>query len=172
MPNGFLKAKLEFKVGCPVTLLHNLGPSQGLCNGTRLLITCTSTHVLEGHILGGEHDGKPVFIPHITLYSCKSDPTIILACHQFPVHLSFAMTINKSQEQSVRHVGIGLHTPVVTYGQLYVTLSGAITINQIYVLFPEGEGVLDPVPDLREKREARGQPVQRQNGLALAYNST
>ena len=55
-PNGFPKAKLALKVGCPVMLLCNLDPSQGLCNGTRLLITCTSTHVLEGHILGGEHD--------------------------------------------------------------------------------------------------------------------
>jgi hypothetical protein len=27
MPNDFLKAKLEFKVGCPVMLLHNLDPS-------------------------------------------------------------------------------------------------------------------------------------------------
>jgi len=68
-------------------LLHNLDPSQGLCNGTRLLITCTSIHVLEGCILGGEHDGKPMLIPHIILYSCKSDLTFIFACHQFSVAL-------------------------------------------------------------------------------------
>jgi hypothetical protein len=30
LPNGFLKAKLGFKVGCPVMLLHTLDPSQGL----------------------------------------------------------------------------------------------------------------------------------------------
>jgi hypothetical protein len=139
-PNGFPKAKLELKVGCPVMLLRNLDPSQGLCNGTRLLITRTSTHVLEGHILGGEHDGNPVFIPRITLYSRKSDLTFILARRQFPVRLCFAMTINKSQGQSVRHVGIDLRTPVFTHGQLYVALSRATTVNQIYVLFPEGEG--------------------------------
>jgi len=61
------KAKLALKVGCPVMLLCNLDPSQGLCDGTRLLITHTSTHVLEGCILGGEHNGKPAFIPWITL---------------------------------------------------------------------------------------------------------
>jgi hypothetical protein len=133
------KGKTGTQVGCPVMLLRNLDPSQGLCNGTRLPITCTSTHVLEGRILGGEHDGKPAFIPRITLYSCKSDFTFILARRQFPVRLAFAMTINKSQGQSVQHVGIDLRTPVFTHGQLYVALSRATAKNQIYVLFPEGE---------------------------------
>ncbi len=138
-PNGFPKAILALKVGCPVMLLRNLDPSQGLCNGTRLLITCTSTHVLEGRILGGDHDGNPVFIPCITLYSHKSDLTFVLACCQFPVCLAFAMTINKSQGQSVKHVGIDLHTPVFTHGQLYVALSRVTAKNQFYVLFPQGE---------------------------------
>ena len=92
-PNGFPKAKLAIKVGCPVMLLRNLDPSQGLCNGTRLLITRTSTHVLEGRILGGDHNEKPVFIPRITLYSHKSDLTFILARRQFPVRLAFAINI-------------------------------------------------------------------------------
>ena len=78
-------------------LLHNLEPSQDLCNLTRLLITLTSIHVLEGHILGGEDGGKSVFIPHITLCSCKSDLTFILACCQFPLHLAFAMKFNRGQ---------------------------------------------------------------------------
>src|SRR5258706_270247 len=138
-PNGFPKAKLALKVGCPVMLLRNLDPSQGLCNGTRLLITRTSTHVLECRILGGDHDRNPVFIPRITLYSRKSDLTFILARRQFPVRLAFAMTINKSQGQSVKHVGIDLRTPVFTHGQLYVALSRATAKNQFYVLFPQGE---------------------------------
>ena len=66
--------------------------------------------------------------------------TFILAQCQFPVRLAFAMTINKSQGQSVKHVGIDLRTPVFTHGQLYVALSRATTKNQIYVLFPQGEG--------------------------------
>ena len=49
------------------------------------------------------------------------------------------MTINKSQGQSVKHVGIDLHTPVFTHGQLYVALPRATAKNQIYVLFPQGE---------------------------------
>jgi len=138
-PNGFPKAKLAIKVGGPVMLLHNLEPSQGLCNITRLLITHTSIHVLEGHILGGEHSGKPVFIPHITPCSCKSDLTFILACCQFPVPFAFAMSLNRSQGQSVKYIGIDLNTPVFIHGQLYVALSRATAKNQFYVLFPQGE---------------------------------
>jgi len=33
------------------------------------------------------------------------------------------MTINKSQGQSVEHVGVDLRTPVFSHGQLYVALS-------------------------------------------------
>ena len=50
-PNGFPKTKLALKVGFPVILLCNMKASKGLCKGTRLLTTHTSTHVLEGHIL-------------------------------------------------------------------------------------------------------------------------
>ena len=44
--------------------------------------------------------------PCITLYSRKSDLTFILGRRQFPVRLAFAMTINKSQGQSVKHVDL------------------------------------------------------------------
>jgi ATP-dependent DNA helicase PIF1 len=33
--NGVVNHKLEFKVGVPILLLHNLNQSIGLCNGTR-----------------------------------------------------------------------------------------------------------------------------------------
>ncbi|KAG5536158.1 hypothetical protein RHGRI_023821 [Rhododendron griersonianum] len=42
---------------------------------------------------------------------------------QFPVRLAYAMTINKSQGQSVKIVGVDLRTPVFSHGQLYVALS-------------------------------------------------
>ena len=35
-PGGFPPHLLRLKVGCPVMLLRNLDPSQGMCNGTRL----------------------------------------------------------------------------------------------------------------------------------------
>ncbi|XP_075074449.1 uncharacterized protein LOC142162047 [Nicotiana tabacum] len=42
---------------------------------------------------------------------------------QLPIVVSFAMTINKSQGQSLSHVRLFLKKPVFTHGQLYVALS-------------------------------------------------
>ncbi|KIO02221.1 hypothetical protein M404DRAFT_148326 [Pisolithus tinctorius Marx 270] len=51
------------------------------------------------------------------------DFPIPLCCLQFPVHLAYSMTINKSQGQTVQHVGLDLRTSVFSHGQLYVALS-------------------------------------------------
>ncbi|KIN94968.1 hypothetical protein M404DRAFT_167077, partial [Pisolithus tinctorius Marx 270] len=58
---------------------------------------------------------------------------------QFPVHLAYAMTINKSQRQSVKNVGIDLCSPVFSHGQLYVALSRCTHPRRIKVLFREGQ---------------------------------
>jgi hypothetical protein len=65
--------------------------------------------------------------------------SIPLLCCQFPVCPVFSMTINKSQGQSVSHVGLDLNSPVFAHGQLYVALSHCTSGHRIKVLFPEGE---------------------------------
>ncbi|KAF9045955.1 hypothetical protein BDZ89DRAFT_942473 [Hymenopellis radicata] len=49
------------------------------------------------------------------------------------------MTINKSQGQSVQHIGLDLRTPVFSHGQLYVALSRCTSAGRIKVLFPENQ---------------------------------
>ncbi|KIM55401.1 hypothetical protein SCLCIDRAFT_134768 [Scleroderma citrinum Foug A] len=58
---------------------------------------------------------------------------------QFPVHLAFAMTINKSQGHSVKYVGLDLRTPVFSHGQLYVALSRCTHPHRVKVIFPHGQ---------------------------------
>ena len=53
---------------------------------------------------------------------------------QVPFRLAYAMTINKSQGQPVKHVGVDLHTWVFSHGQLYVALSRCINSARISVL--------------------------------------
>ena len=42
---------------------------------------------------------------------------------QFPIRLSFAMTMNKAQGQNIDNLGVHLPQPVFSHGQLYVALS-------------------------------------------------
>jgi ATP-dependent exoDNAse (exonuclease V) alpha subunit len=42
---------------------------------------------------------------------------------QFPIRLAFAMTINKSQGQTMSICGLDLSTPCFSHGQLYVACS-------------------------------------------------
>jgi ATP-dependent DNA helicase PIF1 len=53
---------------------------------------------------------------------------------QFLVRLSFAMTVNKAQGQTITNVGVYLPEPVFSHGQLYVALSRATARSNIKIL--------------------------------------
>jgi hypothetical protein len=135
--SGLPLSHLALKPGCPIMLLRNIDPSNGLCNGTRMVLLDIRPRVLKCRILGGDHAGKVVFIPRITLEPSDGNLPIDLSRRQFPVRLAFVMTINKSQGQSIVNVGIDLRTPVFSHGQLYVALSRCTSPDRIKVLFPE-----------------------------------
>jgi hypothetical protein len=137
--SGLPIARLALKEGCPLMLLRNLDPSRGLCNGTRLRLLSMGSHVLRCRILGGTHEGTEVFIPRITLEPTDGTLPFPLRRRQFPVRLAFAMTINKSQGQSLENVGLDLRIPVFSHGQLYVALSRCTSAQRIKALFPEHE---------------------------------
>jgi hypothetical protein len=97
-------------------LLQNLDPSEGLCNGTLLMVRKITKHIIHTHILAGNYKGKDCLIPRIELYSLEGELPFILHHQQFLVCLCFAMTINKSQRQSLSIVGIDLQFPAFSHG--------------------------------------------------------
>jgi ATP-dependent exoDNAse (exonuclease V) alpha subunit len=48
------------------------------------------------------------------------------------------MTINKSQGQSVKHVGLDLRRPVFTHGQFYVGVSRVTSVSNIKAIWEDG----------------------------------
>jgi len=76
-------------------------------------------------------------IPRIRLSPNTETLLVLLKRLQFPVKLAFAMTINKSQEQSVDHIGISLQISVFLHRQLYVVFSRCTSVLNISVLFSE-----------------------------------
>ncbi|XP_012844686.1 PREDICTED: ATP-dependent DNA helicase PIF1-like [Erythranthe guttata] len=97
-------------------------------------------HVLNCKILSGKHVGDMMFIPRMTLVPSNSALPIKFQRRQFPLMVSFAMTINKSQGQTLSHVGLYLPRPVFSHGQLYVTLSRVKSRSGIKILINSESG--------------------------------
>ena len=131
--SGLPLAKLTLKPGCPIMLLRNLDPSRGLCNGTRMILNQIRPRVLDCTVISGDQrfSGNRVLIPRITLTPSNETLPIPLRRRQFPVRLAFEMTINKSQGQSVRNVGLDLPTSVFSHGLLgnYMLHSPAVHLQ-------------------------------------------
>jgi ATP-dependent DNA helicase PIF1 len=62
-------------------LLRNLNQAEGLCNGTRLMITMLGSMIIEGEIMSGTHKGKSIRIPRISLILKNNILTFILQRH-------------------------------------------------------------------------------------------
>ncbi|XP_015161413.1 ATP-dependent DNA helicase PIF1-like [Solanum tuberosum] len=141
-PAGLPPHKLTLKKYCPVMLLRNLNPCEGLCNGTRLICNDLQKHVISATIATGDFKNKHVFIPRIPLLSSADEKLPVpFKRTQYPLRLCFAMTINKAQGQTLDFVGIYLREPVFSHGQLYVALSRARSSNCIKIL------IRPPTPD-------------------------
>ena len=134
---------LQLKKGSPVMLLRNLDPPK-LCNGTRLIIDELHANVLVARIAVGQYQNERIFIPRIIL-DLDEEGYVPLRRRQFPVQLSFAMTIHKSQGQTLDNVMIYLEKPAFQHGQLYVALSRGKSKANIKVFLNGKTSTKNPV---------------------------
>ena len=120
-PNGFPQHVLNLKPGMPLMLLRNINPRQGLCNGTRIIFdSCIDNKLLRCRVV---ETNRIVLIPRITFIPKLNEYPFEWQRRQFPVRTAFAMTINKSQGQTLKFAGVWLRGEVFTHGQLYVACS-------------------------------------------------
>jgi len=84
-------------------------------NGTRLAVKKLMNNVIEATIIKGKYEGEDVLIPRIPMI--PTDLPFDFKRLQLPVRLASAMTINKSQGQSLEIYGINLEFPCFAHGQ-------------------------------------------------------
>ncbi|CAN1795972.1 ATP-dependent DNA helicase PIF1 [Linum perenne] len=145
---NFPDHQLKLKVGVPVILLRNLDQTTGLCNGTRMVIRTLGTWFIEVEILMGTHVGERVYLPRLSLTSKQKSLDFTLVRRQYPIALSFAMTINKSQGQTLHSVGLCLKRQVFTHGQLYVALSRVTRKSGLKIIISCNE-VGEPIKSMK-----------------------
>ncbi|KAL5177387.1 ATP-dependent DNA helicase PIF1 [Glycine soja] len=83
--------------------------------------------------------GLGVYIPRMSMSPSQSPWPFKPLRRQFPIMLSYAMTINKSQGQSLSMVGLYLPKPVFTHGQLYVALSRVNSAKGLKIMIHDNE---------------------------------
>ncbi|CAJ2646433.1 unnamed protein product [Trifolium pratense] len=128
--------KLTLKVGTPITLLQDLAPF-GVYNGTRLIVTRLSPvgiFVLEAKRMSGENIDDPIFIPRMSMSPSRSSFPFKLVRKQFPISVSYAMTIEKSQGQYLDSVGLYIPRSVISHNQLKVAFSSVKSKNGLKIL--------------------------------------
>ncbi|XP_067632993.1 ATP-dependent DNA helicase PIF1-like [Eurosta solidaginis] len=99
---------LNLKVGSSIILLRNLNAPK-LWNGTRLVVKKLMPNLIEATILNGTAKNEIVLIPRIPLI--PTDMPFKFKRLQFPVRLSFVMSINKAQGQTFQICGLNLEEP-------------------------------------------------------------
>jgi len=132
---------LKLEVGMPLMLLRNLDPAKGMCNGSRFILKrVVSRDLLECEMRDQRGGVSLVWVPRIKLTPKDDLHPYQWTRTQFPVRPAFAMTVSKSQGQTIRgRVGLYLPEPVFAHGQLYVAVSRTTDENNLRLCIPTGE---------------------------------
>jgi ATP-dependent DNA helicase PIF1 len=114
-------------------LLRNLNYSKGLANSSRMVLTRVHSRLLKRKLLGDKFYRQFCLISRVKL-DTDADHFPRFSRKQFPVKICYAITIYKSQSQSLKRVSVDFCRPCFIYSQLYVALSRVTDVSRLNVL--------------------------------------
>jgi ATP-dependent DNA helicase PIF1 len=125
--NNYEKS-IQITENAQVMLLKNIDQDNGLVNGSR------------GIVIGFENDLPIVrFMNGMTQtigyaeYSYEISNVSTIVAKQIPLSLAWCTTIHKSQGQSLDSIKMNIGSNIFEYGQTYVALSRARTLEYLYI---------------------------------------
>ena len=127
VPNHNLKLKLN----CLCLVMRNISIEDRIMNNTKVIIREISRKFITVETLL-EH--KQILLPRITFRFTLPRSGLTIERKQFPLRLCYAITVNKSQGQTLRKVCFDIREHPFAHGQLYVGTSRIKNRNDILIL--------------------------------------
>jgi hypothetical protein len=112
---------VNLRPGAPYLITHNTSPY--LFNGTRVIYHRRVGRCLEVQIAAGAHKGEFHYVPRMIFTVVSPVIPFTLRRVQFPLMPCWAITVHKSQGQTLDRVGIYFPRPTWAHGLLYVAVS-------------------------------------------------
>lgn len=84
--------------------------------------------------------GTRNFIPRMELAPSETRMPFKLIRKQMPLHICYAMTINKAQGQSLKTVGLYLSKSCFTHGQFYIAISRVTSPSGLHIFVDDETG--------------------------------
>uniref|UniRef100_A0A8C4NFJ6 ATP-dependent DNA helicase n=1 Tax=Eptatretus burgeri TaxID=7764 RepID=A0A8C4NFJ6_EPTBU len=129
---------LKLKVGSPIMVLRSPEPPN-TTNGTRCTVIRLHENVIEATISCGPYKGQVVLSPRIPLMPSDAELPFQFRRLQFPIKPCFAMTVNKSQGQTFKAIGVDLHASCFFHGMFYVAASHTGNSANLSLMAPNNQ---------------------------------
>jgi ATP-dependent DNA helicase PIF1 len=123
--SGSYLPELKLRNGAQVMITFNLNVRTGIVNGTRGVVESMTNEYINVKLLDGR------IIKVIPIVNSTAHPRI--GRKQFPLVPAWAITIHKSQGQTIDYADIDLGTSIFADGQAYVALSRVKSLEGLFI---------------------------------------
>ena len=130
-PSGLPPHHIKLKKNACVILIRSLIPKKGFCNGKRCLVKDMRNNLLVLSPL--DSNGPDILVPRLPMVCSDSKLGIPFTRRQYPILLSYNMTVNRCQGQTLKVTGLELPRDVFTHGQVYTSFSRGGEPSELHV---------------------------------------